>query len=203
MVYEYLLPVDRRSIINFPHGSLQPVVNLLRTNRQFYAELVQVVYGGITFVLTVDPETIAWLKGIGSMKRFIRHIHIVLICGAKLVSFFHQLKQANDLRSLTVDTDCLPGPSAGHNPEQMARALAPLFKTLQKARRGVHDKSDIVRIFSAAPPPKRFTPEELRSWRADYESGCATAETVYILKWLKTYTDYTESVRAKLDEILP
>jgi len=205
MIYEFLLPSDRSFMASFLHESFKPVVNLLRTNRQVYAELVQLVqaaYSGITFVLIVDPETIAWLKGIGFMKRFIRHIHIVFICGAKLVSFFHQLKQAKNLRTLTVDIDCLLEPSGAQNPEKMARALAPLFKTFQKARRGVQDKSDIVRIFSAIPRPQSFTPEELRSWQADYEDGCATAETVRILEWLKTYTDHTDSVRATLDEIL-
>jgi len=187
MIYEYLLPVDRRYEVDRGVPSIQPIVSLLRTNRHLHTEVAPIVYGGILFELPIDTQGLAWLKDIGSMKRLIRDVELRGIRRAKFVSFLHQLKQAKDIRTLTIDSRT----PRWVDPDKMVRALAPLFKTLRKARRGVQDKNDIIQIFGVVHPADNYTPEQLTSWQADYESGCRTARA-----WVVGYVIRIQSGRS-------
>jgi len=166
MVYEHLLPPDRKLQIGFhpstkeqmiPSYSEPPLVlvRLACTNSQLNAEIAPMVYTSIAF-LDVDAPTVQWLKGIGSMKRLIRHANVGHCSRRYLKSLLHQLKQADSLRSLTIGYHARTAKVWYEaDPEDMAKVLHPFVKARRKAKQGTNAKHDTIQMILTEPCPYR------------------------------------------------
>jgi len=160
MVYEHLLPADRalkistfggQQYISMFDSDALTLIRLGRTNRQLNVEITPVIYHNVTFA-RVNAPAIKWLKDIGPRKQMIRHVSFHICLKASLVSFLHQLKQANSLQSLTIGFSAqLLSMRLEGNRHDMARVLAPFIKAHHKAKRGANAISDIIRMIHAEP----------------------------------------------------
>jgi len=164
MVYERLLPprrvlrpwsgrvIRKHKMKLVWGGEVAPLMSLLRANRQLNAEVTPVVYGANTFELKACASTIHWLKDIGSMKKFIRHVEMDIDCSTTVTGTLHQLKQAEGLQTFSIPS--VPwdryARADGHSSGGMAHTFGPFVKNLYKARKDVNTKEDIIQIIRAA-----------------------------------------------------
>lgn len=195
LIYDELLPVD----YNF-HGShvarwpseqlVVPVINLLFTSRGMYAELAPIVYGTRMVELAVNDQTIAWLRGVGSMLGLVRYVKLRDVTNrAKLISLLHQLKQAKHLQILSMAGPEWQQLSSYLDADELAGALSPLCRALRKPKGGVNAKQDVIQMIHVE--TSLFYPE------AEPGHTGIAAE-----KYFPLMRQYTINVRAELDALL-
>lgn len=182
MVYEHLLPVDRAFVIGF-NGSVRQrcptrddldavsLMRLCRTNRQLNAEITPVIYHNVAFAC-VDAATIKWLKDNGPRKQMLRHVSFYNGSKKYLVSFLHQLKQANSLQSFTIGFYVQI-----ENRYDVAKLLAPFIRAHHRARPDANAISDTIRM--------------IRAQSERWQHEC-----------LPVGRQYQDKLRARLEEIL-
>lgn len=201
MIYELLIPAESGNIHigncapSVPGGLWNRSVRrwltpLLLTNHQVQEEWAHVAYGSITVVISTNDWAVPRLKRMGSMKKYIRNVHISRSGVTHFRSILHQLKQARYLQRL-IFSHGFDGARSQEvwTPDFVAQHLGPLAKHVAKQQKSHHTSRNMSDIFCA-----RF--EDYICWEDDQdeqerkEVGIRRAE------------EWTTAVRRKLDEIL-